>query len=327
MVFLFKNKSFVSVFFLIILCFGVHVHLFLGIPKIIVAEDNGIIYYILNKYIANLPQTIIALFYISIILIQAIRLNILLNEYKMFTQNGFTTAMAYILLSGFFTDWANITPAIIANLFVIWLFIHLTKLYNNPSPKSLLFNIGLIVGAAILCYQPNILLVAIILFALAIVRPFIISEWFVLLLGTIMPFYIIGSVLFLNNHFNLFTNFLPHISFTIPIITSDFWFTVNITVISILLLAGFISLNSNTNRMVIQIRKNWGIIMVMGFIMIPIPFMFHKSGLTATALSMVPFAAIISNIFVYPKKMWLPNILFWLAMVAIIHNNYILIKN
>lgn len=327
MVFLFKDKSFIGVFFLILLCFAVHSHLFIGVPIVPNTEASGVISFVLSKYIALLQPTIIGLLYIAIVLLQAIRLNILLNEYRMFTQSGFTTAMAYILLTGVFADWSFITPALIGNTFVIWLFIQVSKLYNNPSPKSLLFNTGLIVGAAILCYQPTALLIVIVLFALAIVRPFIISEWFVLLLGAIMPFYIIGSILFLNNNFHLFTSFLPHITLGLPIIKIDVWFWVNMGIITILLLSGFIILNKNTNRMVIQTRKNWGVIIVMAIIMIPVPFLFLKADIAGAALSIVPFAAIISNIFVYPKKMWLPNILFWLTSIAIIHNNWLLIKN
>ena len=137
MVFLFKDKSFVSVFCLIILCFGVHAHLFLSAPTVIATDDSGILSFILSKYIAVLPQTMLALLYISIISLQAIRINILLNEYKMFAQSGFTTAMAYILLTGIFTEWSFITPALVANTFVIWLIIQLSKLYNKPNNKSI----------------------------------------------------------------------------------------------------------------------------------------------------------------------------------------------
>lgn len=290
-------------------------------------QDSGIIAFVLNHYIKLLQPTFIGFLYISIVLLQAIRLNILLNEYRMFAQTGFTTAMSYVLLTGMFPEWASITPALIANSFVIWIFIQLTKLYNNPSPKSLLFNTGLIVGAAVLCYHSTALLLIIVLFALVIIRPFLLSEWLVLLLGVLLPFYIIGSLLFLNDKIALWQTFVPHFQLTKPIITKNSWFWINVAIASILLVVGFFMLNNNANRMVIQIRKNWGVITVMAFIMIPLPFIFVDAGMVATALSIVPFAAIISNAFVYPKKMWLPNMLFLLAIVAVIHNNWVIIKN
>lgn len=327
MVFLFRDKSFISVFFLILLCFAVHAHLLISTPKIIITEDSGIISFVLNNIFKTYPQTILLLVYMAMVLLQAIRLNMLLNEFKMFSQSGFTTAMAYILLTGFFPQWANITPALIANTFVIWLFIQLSKLYNNPSPKSLLFNTGLIIGAAVLCYHPTAMLVTVVLFALAIVRPFIISEWFVLLLGAAMPFYIISSLLFLNDKINQLNTFLPHIKFSMPLLITDVWFWVNLSVTGILLVAGFAALNNNYSRMAIQIRKNWSIMMVMVLMLLPVPFIFQNAGLEAAALSIIPLAAIISNIFIYPKKLWMPNLFFVLAIAIIIHNNWAIIKN
>ncbi|MDI9365691.1 MAG: hypothetical protein QM541_12120 [Flavobacterium sp.] len=327
MVSLFKDKSFVSVFCLILLCFAVHSHLFICTPTVPFMQDSGIISLVLTKYIKQLPPAIIGLLYIAIVLLQAIRLNILLNEYRMFSQVGFTTAMSYVLLTGIFPEWAVITPALIANSFVIWIFIQLTKLYNNHSPKSLLFNTGLIVGSAVLCYHSAVLLLIIVLFALVIVRPFVLSEWFALLLGVLMPFYIIGALLFLKDKIGLWQSFLPRIHFTNVALTKNSFFWVNVGVATFLLMLGFVTLNNNTNRMVIQVRKNWGIITVMAFSMIPLPFMFVDAGMAATALNIVPFAAIISNVFVYPKKMWWPNILFFLAIAAVIHNNRIIIKN
>jgi hypothetical protein len=73
----------------------------------------------------------------------------------MFQNTNFTTAMAYVLLSGMLTQWCSISPALIANFLLIWLFIKLSRLYNHPSPKTLLFNTGFIVGLSVVCYHPH----------------------------------------------------------------------------------------------------------------------------------------------------------------------------
>jgi hypothetical protein len=79
--------------------------------------------------------------------------------------------------------------------------------------------------------------------------------------------------------------------------------------------------------MVIQIRKNWNIMIVMVIMLLIIPFIFYNAGLQSAALSIIPLAAIIANIFLYPKKMLVPNLFFALAIIIIIHNNWVLIKN
>ncbi len=328
MVFLFRDKSISSVFFLILLCFGVHAHLFINTPQVVVIEGSGLISSALSLFVKDyLPQTAVAFIYIAIVLLQAIRLNLVMNELRMYNQSGFTTGMAYILLTAFFPQWSNLTPAILANTFVIWIFIQLSKLYTHPSPKTLLFNTGLIVGASVLCYHPTGILIVVVLFALAIVRTFLLSEWLVLLLGIFMPFYLVISYFYLNNKMTLLETVLPYVQLNLPVSKTEVWFWINLATMIFMLVAGIIFWSKENSRMVIQIRKTWAAMMVMVFIMLPVPFIFSHAGMEAAALSLVPLAGFIANIFIYPKKLLLPNLLFILAIVIVIHNNWLLIKN
>ena len=79
--------------------------------------------------------------------------------------------------------------------------------------------------------------------------------------------------------------------------------------------------------MVIQIRKNWGVMAVMLFILLPIPFIFLNAGLESALMALVPLGAFAGNVFSYPRKLLLPNILFWLAILVIVYNNWAFLKN
>lgn len=327
MVFLFRSKSVGSAIFLVLLCLVVHAHLFMSIPTVTVLDDDGILSFLLDNYFKPLSPTILALLYVGLILFQALRLEFLMSELRMFHESSFTTSMSYVLLTGFFTQWCSLTPALVANTFVIWIFIQLSKLYNNHSAKSLLFNTGLIVGLTILCYHPTAILMVVVLFALAIVRPFRFSEWVILVLGIITPFYFIISALYLKDRMDILQSFIPELKLNLPIIHPDMWFWANLGCMVLLLLAGVIAWMPANNRMIIQIRKNWSVVMLMVFIILPVPFIFKNSGIQSAILSIVPMAAIVANVFLYPKRLWLPNLLFWLAIVIIIHNNWLLVKN
>jgi hypothetical protein len=326
-VFLFRDKSIGSVFFLVVLCLIVHAHVFLSTPQVVVLDDDGLLSYLLQEYIKPLPPTALAFIYILLVLLQAIRLEFLMNELKMFHQYSFTTALAYVLLTGFFVQWCSITPALVANSFLIWIFIQLSKLYNNPSPKTLLFNTGLIVGLTVLCYHPTAILILVVLFALAVVRPFRLSEWLVLLLGICALYYIIIALLFLYDRMYLVPGFVPDLKINMPFAKPDIWFWINLSTIALLLLSGFIAWSPQHNRMVIQVRKNWSVTIVMLIIILAVPFIFQNAGLQSAILSIVPLSAFIANVFLYPRRLWLPNLLFWIAVAAVIHNNWLLIKN
>lgn len=326
MVVFFRERSIISFVFLVALCLLVHFHFFMMPAQIAVSENDGILSMLLTKYGKPLPAAIIFVLYIGLVLVQAIRLDFVLNEMKMFHHAGFTTAMSYVLLSAFMPQWSTLTPALIANLLVIWIFLKLSRLYNNASPKKLLFNTGLIVGLTVLCYHPTAILIPVVFFALAVVRPFRWAEWFVLLAGIITPFYFLIAILYLIGKMSVLTSHLPELAFNLPLKNAFSWLWLNLAAMALLVVAGLYYWVPANNRMVIQLRKNWGILLVMFIILLPVSFIFKTAGVESAILIIVPLAAIISNLYLNPKRLLIPNLLFWLSIVIIIHNNIQLAK-
>lgn len=326
MVKVFRKKSVSAIIFLIILALLTHLHFFFSIPRVVISDDDGFLSYLLRKYISPIDSTYIFILYIVLLIIQSLRLNYVLNDAKMFHQPGFTPAMCYVLLSAFLPQWCSLTPAMVSNSLVIWIFIKLIKLYNNQNPKTLLFNAGLIVGLTILSYHPTAILIIVVLFALTVVRPFRLAEWMVLIIGIITPYYFLFSILYLTGQMNLLYHFIPDMAINLPIQHPDMWFWIDLGLMTFLLLLGLLYWSPSNRRFVIQIRKYWGVMMVMLLIETVIPFIFLNAGVEASFLWMVPLAAFISNFFQNSKKLWFPNLIFWMAMALIIHNNWIFLK-
>ena len=326
MVFLFRDKAVTNIFFLLVLVLAVHLHFFITPASVVALQDEGLIGIFLLKFIRPLNASILFFLYITIVLLQAIRLNTALNNFRMFQQQHYTVAMSYILFSGFFVQWTNITPALVANSLITWIFLKLANLNNHPSPKTLLFNTGLLSGITILCYHPTISLVGITFFALAIVRPFRIAEWSVLLMGLILPFYFLGSYLYLTDSFRLIGNYLPNIDFHLPLQQANVVLWVGIGILVISVIAGIYYNQINSNRMVIQIRKNWGVMLVLLLLMLPIPFIFKNATMESAALSLIPLSAFAANMYSYPKRLLFPNLIFWLSTAFLVYNNWLLVK-
>ena len=119
MIALFRDKSIVTVFLLAILSVLVHLHIFFH-PVVIHNEiDNGLISSFINHYFSAIIPGVLSLLYIFIILSQAIILNTLLNEWKMYQKAALTTAAAFILLTGCFPEFSNISPALLNNYLII----------------------------------------------------------------------------------------------------------------------------------------------------------------------------------------------------------------
>jgi len=325
-VFLFRDKSIVNIVFLVLLGLLVHLHGF-TVPIMLVANNqDGWFAYLLNQYAKGVIESVGFFLYISVILLQAIRLNFLLAEQKMFPNAGYTVAMSYILLTGLLPQWAAISPALMANFLLIWIYIKLTRLYNHPAPKTLLFNIGLLVSLTILCYHPTAILIVVVLFALGIMRPFKLQEWFTLLMGIALPFYFLASWLYLNDDLASISQFLPKMVLELPVQKLSHQEMAGLSALVLLLLAGFFNWQQFNSRLVIQMRKNWSALLVMSFILTAAPFVFAHAGLNAAILCLVPFTAFVSASFSHPKRLLFPNFLFFVLIGVIMYNNWYLVK-
>lgn len=327
MVFLFKDKSVVNILFLLLLSIGVHFHFFVITPVLLVNTNDGLLAVLMQQYFATINSNFLFIIYMMALLIQAIRLNFLLNQIKLFQQSNYTVAMTYVLLSGLFSQWCNITSALLANFLLIWLVMKIVQLYNQPNPKEILFNIGMLMGVSILAYHPISLMIIITAFALAILRPFKLQEWFVLIMGILIPYYFLGGWLYITDQFNTFLFYLPKIHFEVPALIFNKSLTISLSVFWLSFLAGFIYWQQFNSRLVIQIRKNWSVLLLMSVCLIAVPFVFKGVGIQACFICLVPVSAIVSNAFSYPRRPIFPNLLFWLMIIAIVYNNWALVKN
>jgi hypothetical protein len=325
-VFLFRDKSIINIVFLVLLGLLVHMHGFTTPITVVANNQDGWFAYLLNQYLKEGIHIAGFFIYISVVLLQSIRLNFLLAEQKMFPNSGYTVAMSYLLLTGLLPQWTAISPALMANFLLIWIYIKLTRLYNHPAPKTLLFNIGLLVSITILCYHPTAILIMVVMFALGIMRPFKLQEWFTLLMGIALPYYFLASWLYLNDELAIIGQFLPNMEMAVPVKQLTKLEFVALSTLAFVLLVGFFSWQQFNSRLVIQMRKNWSSLLVMCFILTAVPFIFENAGLNAGILCLVPFTAFVSASFSNPKRLLFPNFLFFLLIGVIMYNNWYLVK-
>lgn len=322
----FKDRSPAAIIWLFLLSIVVHSHFLLDFPLVVANRSDGLFSIFLGKYIVGLNPAIVIFIYHAIVIIQALQLNYLFTDHKMYSKPNYLAAMVYILLTGIFKEWSALTPALLDNILVIWLFAKIVNLYNTPDPKTLIFNIGLIIGISILLYHPSALLILVAFFAIIAVRPFVLTEWFVLPMGVLAPFYFLLSYLYLTDRFKTAPSYIPDWQLNLPDTTATPVFFVTIGLIILILLIGLFFWQTESRRQIIQVRKNWGVLMVMLLIMLPIPFINKDAGIDSLLLWIVPASPFIAKGFLAPKKEVLPNIMFWALIALALVKNWELVK-
>lgn len=323
MISLFRDKSIVAIFSLVVAALLTHLHIFFVPVHLVYGNNTGVLGWVFQNYFSKLLPSVINIIYILLLLLQSIRINIILNNNKMFNKSGFTAALALIILSGLFTNAFAFSPSLLMNSIIVLSFSSLIKLYNHSEPKALLFNMGFLTSICFILHQPSIFLVACILFGLAILRPFRATEWLVLLIGIIAPVYLLISGLFLFDKMDWLPKFIPQIKFGV-VFVKETWHWITFGIIALLTLLGLLTWYPNSNRMVIQVRKCWGVLLLFAILSAVSVLFFSNNNFLPELLCMIPLAAFIANFLLYPQRTVFVNFILLLAAVVIVYNNSII---
>ena len=175
-------------------------------------------------------------------------------------------------------------------------------------------------------YHPSALLILVAFFAIIYVRPFVITDWLVLPMGVLAPYYFLLSYLYFTDRFHTAQTFIPALELNSPNVAISSIFFVTVGLIIVLLLIGLYHWQNESRRLLIQVRKNWGVLMVMLLIILPIPFINKGAGIDSVLLWIIPAGPFIAKGFLAPKKELLPNIMFWALLILILIKNWELVK-
>ncbi|BAV08823.1 hypothetical protein [Filimonas lacunae] len=291
-------------------------------PEIIAAQGTGALggmFYLLPP----LPPIILVLVYHALIVFQALRLNHIASELRLYPKVAYVVGMTYILLTALFEQWAHITPALICNSLLIWLFGKMVRLQEVSLTRPVIYNIGMIAGLSVVLYHPAVTLVLLCLLALAILRPFHLNEWFIMLLGVVTPFYFLISVLFLSNSLEDIWLYIPEWSWHLPLPAHGLKTLLATAILwGVLLLVGIYLWRSHAKRTLIQVRKAWAVLLFMLLVLLPVMVICKDAGFESGIMAMVPAAAFIAGIFLFPRRTWLPALLFWLLTLLSLYNTW-----
>lgn len=321
MVFLFRDRSDINLLFLALLSIALHYHVWIHPPLVIANESDGLIAYLLVQYIKPLPAIALVLLFQTLILSQAIRLNVLMSKLKMFNQVSYLPGFTYIILTALFPYWDVISAGLVANSLVIWILVKLLRLYDQSQPKSLEFNIGLILGGSILLYEPIAILIPVVLFALTIIRPFKLTEWLVMLMGVMLPFYFIFTFVFLTTEVQDFRHFLPRLDWKNPLVRPQLNVIISLVTIGVQLFLGIYYWQEQQSRFIIQVRKYWSVLLLVLLLTLFQPIIFSAQALYASAIVLTPMACFISFAYSAPKRLFIPNVIFWGSVAVIVYNH------
>lgn len=251
---------------------------------------------------------------------QAVTFNKLINDQKMMQRPNYLPAMSYLLITSIFSEWNVLTAPLVINTLLIWVWARISNLYSNNKPKTTLYNIGIMIGISTFFYFPSLAFVLLIVFALIVSRPFILSEWIISLLGIVTPYYFLFSYLFLSDKLKGYR--LPQFEISLPQFHKNYWEYGGICLVLLTFLIGGFFVQANFRKQLVLVRKRWSLLLLYLFVAVFIPFINATHTFDYWILSAIPLAAYVGCGFLYPVKKWLPATLHWLMVLVVIVISY-----
>lgn len=251
---------------------------------------------------------------------QAVYFNKQVNDLRIMQRPHYLTGMSYLLITSLFAEWNVLSSPLIITSLLIWVWSKMSRLYNNQKPKAALFNIGMAIGICTFFYFPALAFAALIIFGLAITRPFKLAEWLIALLGIITPYYFLLAIVFLTDKWQGYK--FPGFTVTYPVFSQSQWAYAAIAIVLLAAVIGVVYVQQNFRRQLIQARKSWNLTVLYLLVAFFIPFVNATHTFEYWILCAVPLAAYVSAAFLYPANKWFPAVLHWLIVAFVIVTSY-----
>ena len=286
-------------------------------------QIDGFLYKALLKWLQpfgnNLPVLYAFITY-GLLYTQAIAFNRLVNEQRLMQRSNYLTGMSFLLVTSLFSEWNMLSAPLIINTLLIWVWAKMSGLHNNPQPKTSLFNIGIAIGLSTFFYFPSLAFAALIIFGLALTRPFKLAEWLIALLGIITPYYFLLVWVFLTDKWKGYK--FPGFAVTNPKFNQTNWAYAAIIIVLFITVIGLFFIQQNFRRQLIQARKSWNLVYLHLVVAVFVPFVNATHTFEYWILCAVPLSAILGAAFLYPAKKWFPLLLHWLMVAFVIVISY-----
>lgn len=281
-------------------------------------------YVFIYQSLQHLPHWLIHVLCILLVSFQAIYFNYIINHYEVLFRKSNIPLVIYILISALLPSMQVFGPVMVANTLILLILDKSFRLYKNPHPLSLIFDIWTLLAIATLIHFPVIILVFLLWIELFFLRPFFWREWIVGIFGFCVPYLFLTLYYFWNDRLReihaLF--FQHHFTFDlihVPLSTSALALLLFLGALFIL---AVLKLQGNFYKNVIKTRGYQQVfISLLVFTALSVLFS-NTSHLSNLVLLVVPFSLFISYYFLILQKNFWAETLFFLLIIGIVFAHF-----
>ena len=242
-----------------------------------------------------------------IVMAEAMALNKIVSDQKLFERPGFVPALSFILLITLIPHQYQSYMLLINGGLLISLKSIISVYKKDKANNSILvtsFFTGIIAGFG----ASNLLFFLWLTISLLIMRPASLREMMLAITGFVLPYYFLISGLYLTGQLDI-NNIIqmPNFEFNFPLRTSPIW--ARSATFLVLPLLGLILANKSISKMLIQGRKTYLIIFILYLITLVICLLKSEQLPFNLYILVIPVSVLICPLFLSFKRNVFPNIL------------------
>jgi hypothetical protein len=321
---IFKHKNPGNALLLILYGLVLKFPLFLHPIKPLPQQGDNFIYTVIVRFldpVAGKAPIIYSLLAFLLFFTQATLLNRIANSLKLFPKQNYLVGMSLILVTSLMKDWTSFSAPLLVNSLMIWIWYRLIGLYSNSNPKTSIYNVSVLVGLTPLIYSPAIAFLLMLFTALIITRPLRVAEWLVAIMGILTPYYFLFVILFMTDQWQI-SKIISNLTFYLPGWPTSLWIIGSLVLLFVPFLSGAYFVQKNLNKMLIQVRKAWSLVLVFLVVSLLIIFLNPRGGYLHWMLVVVPLATFHAATYYYTGSRWFAGIVHWLTFAFAILVTY-----
>lgn len=292
----------------------------------LINESSGFFYSFLNRSVfiyLNNHAWIYPLLAYFILFIQGLSLNGFLNEQKVFGSTHLLYTLVYVLFTALIPEWNTLSSGLFVNLILAIVLPRFVFLYQKNQVQNELFLLSFLVGMSSMIYKPSVIGLLMLFILLIIFRSFKITEWFVVLIGFGLPYYLTLVFLYVSDSWEQAGILKPLLKMSKPVFyrTSDDLLSAILLFIPCLL--GVFYVWKYTARFMVLQRKVWGFaFLYLMFSLLYFSYM-PAGGNEMLLLFFFPASFFITAFLYFPPVKFFPSLYIWLILCFVVVRYFI----
>lgn len=250
---------------------------------------------------------------VSVTLIAALFINKIVTDHKLMEKPGYLPAMWFLLLQSLIPKQVSLDILFI-NVCMIASVKLMILVYKMENPINSLLTASFMLSLIALINSASVTYFLWLSAALLIMRPASFREWIMVLIGFLLPIYLLTSVLYLTDRldFNLIFSFRT-IKFALPQLSPFEW--IRIAIVLFIPWLFFLLSANQISKLLIQGRKTFIISLLLSIVVTSLILSDLTSVSQSIHLALLPATLLASPLFINVRKKLLPNLFILILLV------------